>query len=714
MQRCLQIWIACAMWLLGAAVVSGEQIAVSRIEQMPNIPGDFSVIDWNLRARNLDAFLFDATTTGTFRPVIYTDNSKTNINRAMFGMPSYIGSATQRGTTSHESITCMGATLGASLAGINKANQAGRNYVLDAEGYYNTANGENLVLNLTSTRSGGSFWYELMPHIFFYSLASLYPGQGQMETIMRDTANKWWLASYQMGGSTGTPNYDHTAFRFQTLVPVDNGRWKEPDASAAIAWLGYMAYQKSNQASHLQLANWGMQFLENRPADQNPYYESLLPYGTYLAARMNAEQGTHYNIDKFVNWCFEPSQARPSWCVLLGSWNGYDVDGLSGSSTDGGGYAFAMNTFNQALSLVPMVRYDERYARAIGKWMLNAASNARHFYRDQMPSNLQSSAFYTESGADAVAYEGFRKAARRRATNLIDYQTAAGTITAGSAASLQLIDGVSEVLRETSTGSYDQLEHIWRVTLQDNNSQSLYVTGNAVDGGDGDAGFQFSWSKNASGPWTNMFTVTGYDQYGWGLSGVGGGGDLYIRVVDTNRAGGNTSLDQLNLEVLTVVCDLPSITPYAMGDPLPFGWGQTDLGIYGSALCGVFGGIIGRTNNDYILKLDCLKTDMFRKAAYPTYLLYNPHGTFAWVQVDVGATPVDLYDAVANRFMARNKTGLTTFAVEADSAALLVLTPAGKPYSFDGSKLMIDGIIADYHGDANFLNACDPQWAIYN
>ncbi len=41
------------------------------------------------------------------------------------------------------------------------------------------------------------------------------------------------------------------------------------------------------------------------------------------------------------------------------------------------GYAFSMNTFITAMPMVPLVRYEDRYSREIGKWMLNAANAAR-------------------------------------------------------------------------------------------------------------------------------------------------------------------------------------------------------------------------------------------------------------------------------------------------------------------------------------------------
>ncbi len=50
-----------------------------------------------------------------------------------------------------------------------------------------------------------------------------------------------------------------------------------------------------------------------------------------------------------------------------------------------------MNTFEQVGALVPAVRYDDRYARAIGKWVLNAANSARLFYTNYLPDQNQDS-----------------------------------------------------------------------------------------------------------------------------------------------------------------------------------------------------------------------------------------------------------------------------------------------------------------------------------
>ena len=87
----------------------------------------------------------------------------------------------------------------------------------------------------------------------------------------------------------------------------------------------------------------------------------------------------------------------------------YDVSGLQGSITDGGGYGFLMNTFVLAWPLVPMVKYDTRYARAIGKWMLNASNAARLCYPDEIDDKHQWLPELKNLTHGIIGYEGIRK-----------------------------------------------------------------------------------------------------------------------------------------------------------------------------------------------------------------------------------------------------------------------------------------------------------------
>ena len=376
---------------------------------MPNIPRPFNMKDWNALARSADRLLFDLAAQGDHLPLVWLDESRVNAKQTGFGLPTYVGDG-RSGGGGHEAIATMGAVLGATVAGIDKT--AGtHNWVLMCEQYFNSKNSENLVLNYTSTRSGNSFWYELWPHVLFYALADRYPDTGKLRQILTATAGAWYEACLTMGGGTGpwtVPDFNHTSFDFKTMKPVDNTDWKEPDAAAGIAWLEYMAWKITGNRNFLDAADWGMQFLHGRTT--NPYYEVLLPFGACLAARMNAELGRNYDVEKLVNWCFDgDSVCRPGWGVIVGRWGGYDVSGLVGSLHDHGGYGFAMNTFATAVALVPLVRYDDRFARAVGKWMLNAANAARLFYPDTLPSSHQSCPDWTGDPAHLLCYEGLMK-----------------------------------------------------------------------------------------------------------------------------------------------------------------------------------------------------------------------------------------------------------------------------------------------------------------
>jgi hypothetical protein len=183
----------------------------------------------------------------------------------------------------------------------------------------------------------------------------------------------------------------------------------EQDAAGGHGYVLYDAYKKYKNPRYLAHAKSAIAALNGQK--ESRFYEILLPMGIYTAARLNAEQGTHYDIEKMMNWVFEGCKnpkARNGWGVIVGKWGDYDVSGLQGSIIDGGGYAFLMNSMKMALPLVPMVKYDPSFARAIGKWMLNNVNSARLFFPDQIPEGnqwLPEMKNYTHS---AVAYEGLR------------------------------------------------------------------------------------------------------------------------------------------------------------------------------------------------------------------------------------------------------------------------------------------------------------------
>ncbi len=384
------------------------QTDLAAVEWMPNLPEPFELVDWRTRARDYDRLVFDFGAQGKYLPLIALQDASPNTGRPVVALPSYVGDprGAERLAGAQEGITFMGAVLGATLVGIDKSRQA-HDYVAMCESWYNTKNGLDLVLNLQEQETGGSYWYEIWPHIVFYALADRYPTQPRLEQIMRATAERWRQVCVDLAGPDGVPVFEHTAFDFRARKPVDNGKWREPDAAAGIAWLQYAAWRRFGRPESLQAAERCVRSLEQRQAC--PYYEVLLPYGALIAARLSAEQGQSHDVERLLNGCFGISDCRGGWGVVLGNWGGYDCDGLVGSVDNRGGYAFALNTFAQAGALVPVARYEPRFARALGKWMLNLTHAARWFYPGALPPGHESGEPWDGDSGHVVAYEGLRR-----------------------------------------------------------------------------------------------------------------------------------------------------------------------------------------------------------------------------------------------------------------------------------------------------------------
>jgi hypothetical protein len=230
-----------------------------------------------------------------------------------------------------------------------------------------------------------------------------HPGWSRGRTISRKIADTWARGIDELGG-----NFDHTAYNFRTRKPLDNKLWVEPDAAAGVAYLELCEALRSSSPKYLHAAEKALRALENRAT--NPTYEVLTPYGALAAAFLNAEKGQNWDVTRFTNWCFEPTAPqRAGWGMIVGKWGGLDGGGLMGSVTDGGGYAFTMNTYLDAANLAPVARYDARYSRDLAKWILNLANSSRLFYSDSVPADHQSSAAWNGDPHHGLAYEGLRR-----------------------------------------------------------------------------------------------------------------------------------------------------------------------------------------------------------------------------------------------------------------------------------------------------------------
>lgn len=401
---------------------------IRRVEAMPSLPGTYGMIDWQARTRAYIRLIYDFEARGDFLPLAWIDRSGRNSGRPSFGLPSYVSSRTQRQDGSQEAINCVAAILSASLTDCLPALPEGIDPVASLEIFFNRDNGSGLFLDRPDTRTGGSFWYEIHPLVLLAGILDRHPDREGLRQAFLLSAGRWLEALDRLGWPI--PDFRHTAFDFAAMRPVDNGRWQEPDAAGGLAYIFLCAHVMTGSELFLQGALRCLEALD-RMTD-NPHYELLLPYGALAAARCNAWHGTSLDVARMVNWCFDGDSAvRPGWGVIAESWGEYDCHGLCGSLTDWGqrwdqveaasagsvgsvdpirsGYAFAGNTFSMVGALLPLVRYDARFARDLGRWVLHAASASRLFYPDAHPRVRQSCWFWREDTESAIAYEGLRK-----------------------------------------------------------------------------------------------------------------------------------------------------------------------------------------------------------------------------------------------------------------------------------------------------------------
>jgi Concanavalin A-like lectin/glucanases superfamily/Secretion system C-terminal sorting domain len=541
-----------------AVSLYSQQIDINRISLMPDFPQPYLMRDWKSVTAGYDSLVFNQYLTGEYLPLLFFRNNTVNYpGDVSFGLHTVVGT---NSPSSGEAINVLPSVIGASLVGIDKSNQNGYNWVKMCREYFNNRPEQNVYKNHPVDDTYNDWWYETMPNVFFYQLYDLYPSTVDFDYQLKSVADQWLEAVETMGGKATPwikPNMDYRGWNLSTMTPFASGV-NEPESAGAIAWLLYHAYKETDEVKYRMGAEWAMEFLNEY--NSNPSYELQLAYGVYIAAKMNAELGTMYNIEKMMNWCFDVGPLR-NWGAITGTWGGLDVAGLIGEVNGNNDYAFLMNTFEQASALVPLVRYDEKFANAIGKWMLNAANSARLFYSNYLPDYKQDGEEWSHQ-YDSRSYIGY------------------------------------EAMRQSSYGA----------------------------------------------------------------------------------------------------------SPYATGDAVNGGWGETNLALYGSSHVGIFGGIIDTTNVKGILKLDLIKTNYFSQETYPTYLLYNPYSEDKVVDLDLGSSNSDVYESISNTFISTHVSGTVQLSISVKSAIVIAIIPSGMSGEYELNKYLINDIVVDYNAGQSLSN----------
>jgi len=523
-----------------------EQFPISRVEQMPDLPSPLKIIDWKQKALQFDSLVFNFEVKTPFAPYIWIDTNKRNFPQTTFGIYTAVGDVRQGPNKNngefHEAICSLTALVSAGLVGINKTYQSGFNYVKMVQNYFNRDNGWNIVMNNTNPEVawlgggyGRDWWYDVYPNVLFYALAKLFPNVDGNEEILKSVANQFYRADSVLAG-----NYDYSYFDYGAMQPCRNQIPWQQDAAGGHAWVLFSAYYKFGDSRYLEGAINATQALDRQPTSR--FYEILLPFGAYTAARLNAEQKTHFDVGKMLNFIFDGCQdtsGRFGWGVIAERWGDYDVYGLQGSITDAGGYAFLMNSVAIAWPLVPLVKYEPSFAKAIAKYMLNAVNASHLFYPDQIDDAHQWLPEKKNITKGIIAYEGLRK----------------------------------------------------------------------------------------------------FDTYG--------------------------------------KPSLKDISPVSIGDGPKWAKGQPEesmFSLYSSAVAGIYGSIVQKTNVEGILKLDCNITDFYADCPFPVYLIYNPYPEKKAILYRAKSNAL-LYDMLNHKLITSEAISNTTLELGAGEAMLIAELP---------------------------------------
>jgi hypothetical protein len=416
MRIAIGIFTALAFLSSCAKQEKAEQVVIDRIALMPDQPSPYKMIDWYEKAHHFDQYVYNLDLKGEYKPFIWIDSAQRNFPQLTFGMFTVIGDVRQgpKGSREfHEALCAMGSVLGAGLVGIDKTNQNGFNYVKMTQNYFNSGNSWNIMMNNTNPAVallgggyGRDWWYDVFPNVLYYGVSELFPHVAKADSLQLIIAEQFFKADSTLRG-----NYNYSYFDYHLMKGMSNNIPHQQDVAAGHAYILLCAFEKFGDPRYLQGSMSAMDAFVNQK--ESRFYEVLMPFGALVAARLNSEHGTRYDVKKILDWTFEGCKAadgRTGWGVIAERWGDYDVHGLQGSITDGGGYAFLMNSFDMAWPLVPMVKYDHRYANAIGKWMLNVTNAARLFYPFEMDDQHQWLATKKDISKNVIAYEGIRKA----------------------------------------------------------------------------------------------------------------------------------------------------------------------------------------------------------------------------------------------------------------------------------------------------------------
>lgn len=343
---------------------------VQATKDIPMIPDNYQYKDWRKVSSDFLNMLFDFESYS----LAYIDHSYQNTGRESLGILTH--ASDKQDITQSQAITVIGALLSADLLGRETMGEERLNQLVQlVQSYYNVENGEGMFLNYQNVNTKDiSFWEQVYPGLLYFMLMDRYESSLDSEQILRSIADSWYNVVMDLGGSDNMVDMGYTGYDFKQDKPYDNGEWIEPDAAAGIALLQYYAYEKFQDRKYIKATELCMNYLDE--FQRNPGYEVLYLYLPYLAARLNALENYHFDTPKYMEFFFTESDYQHEY----GMFNSGVGTGLIGERTENGGTPHSFPSIVGATAVVPMLKYDQRYAVEVGRYLLQLTNSLNLFY----------------------------------------------------------------------------------------------------------------------------------------------------------------------------------------------------------------------------------------------------------------------------------------------------------------------------------------------
>ncbi|MEI6676466.1 MAG: hypothetical protein WCO57_14950 [Verrucomicrobiota bacterium] len=373
------------------------QLAVAATERMPALPSPLAIRPWAALAREYYTAVFDPLRQGEGFPAIVLDAND------RFRMKSYLESKPDT-----EAFTCLAAVAGAKLCGLDPQHLHGIDFLARTKAWFDPETG------LYRHRAGErgpvvhADIYGYWPAILGLILTDLYP----RDPALKAAALPTFRAFHQIARGMGAP--DHPSFGdlgWNFTTKTTGGR-NEPmnrlGHAPALAWVLMVGGTSTGAIDMLECSRAAMQWHIDHPGR----YEISHVMGPLTAARLNSMAGNNLDLGKVLNaWFGDGPRNQCPWQVTRGTrLEGLTCDGLDGARVGEDFYAFTMGSLQNPAWLIPVARYDPRYARAIGRFALHAANSCRLLQGEGLPADHQDHAAWKAKcdPENLFFYEGLR------------------------------------------------------------------------------------------------------------------------------------------------------------------------------------------------------------------------------------------------------------------------------------------------------------------